>query len=130
MEKKRLAVIDDDAAYLHLLCRLLAREGYEPEMFEQLDSSAAAYEAVRAFTPDVIVLDIALERPTTGWRTLDFLRLDPDLAHAPVVVCSADLKGLEERSWYLKAKGCETLPKPYYLADLLAILGAIELRQI
>ncbi|MDQ2831703.1 MAG: hypothetical protein M3Y74_21980 [Chloroflexota bacterium] len=67
MEKKRLAVIDDDAAYLQLLCRLLTKEGYEPHMFEQLESSAAAYEGVRTFKPEVIVLDIALEHPTTGW---------------------------------------------------------------
>ncbi len=130
MEKKRLAVIDDDAAYLQLLCRLLGKEGYEPEMFEQLESSAAAYEAVRAFKPEVIVLDISLERPTTGWQTLNFLRLDPDLAHKPVVVCSGDLTGLQDRAWYLKAKNCEVLPKPYYLADLLAVLAQIEISQL
>jgi DNA-binding response OmpR family regulator len=130
MDKKRLAIIDDDAAYLHLLCRLLAKEGYEPEMFEQLESSASAYERVLAFNPDIIVLDIALDHPTTGWRTLNFLRLDPQVARVPVVVCSSDIRELEERTWYLKAKGCVVLPKPYYLEDLLAVLSPIEIEQM
>lgn len=130
MHHKKLAIIDDDDAYLRLLSRLLEQEGYEARMFAQLESSAAAYEGVRAFGPAVIVLDIALDRPATGWQTLNFLRLDPALERTPIVVCSANLRALQEREWYLKTKGCAILPKPYYLSDLLAALAQFELADV
>ena len=127
---QRIAIIDDDAAFLELLSSLLAREGYEARLFEQSSSSAAAYEQVRTFMPDIIVLDIALEHPYTGWRTLNLLKLDPELGTKPLVVCSNDLRRLQEHTWYLKAKGCEVLPKPFFLNDLLTVIGQIEVERL
>ena len=37
-------------------------------------------------------------------------------------ICSADMVQLQERALYLKTKGCEVLPKPFDLNDLLTLL--------
>ena len=38
------------------------------------------------------------------------------------IVCSADQKQLNQRAAYLRSKGCEILPKPSNLDDLLAMI--------
>ncbi len=128
--RNRLAIIDDDDTYLRLLSRMLGEHGYEARMFNQSADSAEAYERVLSFDPDLIVLDIAVDSPGRGWKTLNLLKLDPMLSHKPVVVCSNDLRRLQESTWYLKSKNCEVLPKPYYLDDLLAVLSGIELERL
>jgi CheY-like chemotaxis protein len=128
--RNRLAIIDDDDTYLSLLSKMLGEHGYEVRIFNQSADSAEAYESVLAFAPDLIVLDIAMDSPGRGWKTLNLLKLDPLLGSKPVVVCSNDLRRLQEGTWYLKAKGCEVLPKPYYLDDLLAVLSGIEIDRL
>jgi CheY-like chemotaxis protein len=60
----RVAVINDDTAFLELMEELLLEEGYEAHCYKE---GVAAYEQVRELDPDVIILDIRMERPETGW---------------------------------------------------------------
>lgn len=119
---KRVAVINDDTAFLTLMRQLLDEEGYDASCYKE---GAAAYEEVRAFDPDAIVLDIRLEQPETGWKVLDLFKLDRLLGTRPIIVCSADERALRERAAYLRAKGCSMLPKPFDLDDLLRLLDQL-----
>ena len=119
---KRIAVINDDTTFLTLLHDLLSEEGYETHLFHE---GAAAYERVRELDPDAIVLDVRMESPETGWKVLELFKLDRVLTKRPIVVCSADLPQLQDRAVYLKSKGCEILPKPFDLDDLLSLLGRL-----
>jgi CheY-like chemotaxis protein len=116
---KRIAVINDDTVFLALLHDLLSEEGYETHLFHE---GAACYEQVRELDPHVIILDIRMESPASGWKVLELFKLDPVLTRRPIVVCSADLTQLQDRAAYLKSKGCEILPKPFDLDDLLSLL--------
>lgn len=116
---KRIAVINDDTVFLTLLHDLLSGEGYDTHLFQEGD---AAYKKVRDLDPDAIVLDIRMESPASGWKVLELFKLDPVLTGKPIIVCSADLLQLQDRAVYLKSKGCEILPKPFDLDDLLALL--------
>ena len=60
-----------------------------------------------------------------GWQLLEYYKLEPALTKTPIVVCSADIQALRDRSTHLQTKGCAILPKPFDLNDLLALLDKI-----
>jgi CheY-like chemotaxis protein len=115
-----VAVVDDDTAYIELLCELLADEGMRVECFM---NSGEAYHELARIRPDVIVLDVRLERPEAGWQLLEMLRLDRVTARIPVVVCSADAKFLREKGEQLRAHYAEPLEKPFVIDELLEKIG-------
>lgn len=119
---KRIAVINDDTAFLELMSTLLSEEGYEAHIFRE---SKSAYQEARELGPDAIILDIRMESPATGWQMLELFKLDPVLARVPIIVCSADITALQERAVHLQSKGCDLLPKPFDLDDLLNVLGRL-----
>ena len=116
---KRIAVINDDTTFLELMSTLLSDEGYEAHIFRE---SKSAYQGARDLGPDAIILDIRMESPATGWQMLELFKLDPVLARVPIIICSADISALQERAVHLQSKGCELLPKPFDLDDLLNAL--------
>jgi two-component system response regulator BaeR len=118
----RIAVINNDTAFLDLMRELLTEEGYETHAFIE---GVGDYPAVRALAPDVIILDIRLEQPEDGWNLLELFRLDPTLTKTPIIVCSADVRALQERTLYLQSQRCQVLPKPFDLDTLLALLTQV-----
>jgi len=116
---KRIVAINDDTTFLNLLRELLTEEGYDTHLCKEGTDS---YPQVRELNPDAIILDIRLENPDEGWQVLEILKLDPVLTTKPIIVCSADIPALQERSTFLKSKGCEILPKPFDLDDLLKLI--------
>ena len=119
---RRIAVVNDDTAFLDLMVELLTEEGYETHPFKE---TTTAYQGVRDLCPDVIILDVRMENDAAGWQLLDFIKLEPALSTTPIVVCSADIQALRDRSTHLQSKGCAILAKPFDLNDLLALLDRI-----
>ena len=116
----RVAVINDDTAFLELMHALLLEEGYEAHCYKE---GAAAYEQVRALDPAVIILDVRMGNPETGWQVLELLKLDRALSKKPIIVCSAAVSELQAHAPYLQSKGCMILAKPFDLDDLLGLLA-------
>lgn len=111
-----VAVVDDDTAYIQLLCDLLDDEGMQVSCYQ---NSFTAYQELAALQPDVIVLDVRLEHPDAGWQLLEMLRLDRKTAQIPVIVCSADARFLQAKADQLRAHAAEALEKPFTLDELL-----------
>ena len=116
MAKPLIAVVNDDTLFLELMHDLLTQEGYRTAIWKEGDK---AYEMIREHRPLLVFLDIRMERPDTGWMVLELMRLDPETAHIPVIVCSADTQRIREKEAYLREKGCDVLEKPFLLEDLL-----------
>ncbi|MDQ2828937.1 MAG: response regulator [Chloroflexota bacterium] len=116
---KRIVVINDDTTFLTLLRDLLTEEGYDTHLCKE---GTTSYPRVRELDPDAIILDIRMEHPDEGWQMLEILKLDPVLTTKPIIICSADIPQLQERSAFLQSKGCQTLPKPFDLDDLMTLL--------
>jgi DNA-binding response OmpR family regulator len=114
-----IAVVNDDTQFLQLMEELLTDEGYSVQRFQQ---AGDAYAGVRAQNPDAIILDIRMDHPESGWQLLELFKLDPLLTTKPIIVCSADIPALRERTEYLQSKGCAVLPKPFDLDDLSTLL--------
>lgn len=116
MADPMIAVVNDDTLFLELMHDLLTQEGYRTAIWKEGDR---AYEMIKEHQPLLVVLDIRMERPDTGWMVLEMMRLDPKTARIPVIVCSADTQRLREKEAYLREKGCDVLEKPFLLEDLL-----------
>lgn len=121
MAKSLIAVVNDDTLFLELMHDLLTQEGYRTAIWKEGDK---AYEMIKEHRPVLVVLDIRMEHPDTGWMVLELMRLDPETAHIPVIICSADTSRIREKEAYLREKGCAVLEKPFLLEDLLETVRA------
>ena len=118
----RISVINDFEPFLDLMQDLLRQHGYEVDLIQD---SIAAMDQVKAFRPDLIVLDLRLEKPDAGWQLLELFRLDPELTDTPVIICSADVVSLRERAHVFERQGVRALEKPFNLQELLDLLHAM-----
>ena len=121
MAQATIAVVNNDTAFLELMGELLGGEGYRTLICKEGDK---AYALVKERQPDLVVLDIRLDHPESGWTILELLRLDPATARIPVIVCSADGRFLREKAAALADLDCDVLEKPFDLDMLLAKVAA------
>ena len=117
MSKPVIAVVNDDTQFLRLMEMVLASAGYETLIFFE---GSTAFDEIRNHKPDVVVLDIRMENPESGWIILDLMRLDEATIDIPVVVCSADHDQLLSKEEYLSTKRAGVLRKPFDIDDLVA----------
>ncbi len=121
--RPRIALIDDDTTYLDLMHELLEVDGdYEVLVHKVWDG---AYQWVKAERPDLVLLDIVMQREERGWAILELLTLDPLTRPIPVVVCSAAIRSLHAHQELLDRYGIRALPKPFDLDTLLEAIHAM-----
>ena len=119
--KIRALVVDDEESILQLLAMALRYEGWE---VETAATGAEALEKVRAFSPDVAVLDIMLP-DFDGMQVLSRLRSEGYLL--PVLFLTA-LDSVDDRVNGLTAGGDDYVVKPFSLEELIARLRALVRR--
>lgn len=83
---RRIAIIEDDADIRQMLQTLLELEGYA--VFPWSEASQA-YTKIQQTRPALLLLDVWLEAPDSGWRLLDELHYDAKTHALPVIVYSA-----------------------------------------
>ena len=116
-----ITVVNDDTVFLELMRTLLEGEGYETMILRE---GGTAYQELKRLRPDLVVLDIRMDHPETGWQILELLRLDPATTSMPVIICTADTQAIRLKADYLREKHCDVLEKPFELDDLLAKVAA------
>lgn len=115
-----IAVVNDDTSFLNMMHDLLSHEGFETFVHKV---GSTAYDKIRETKPDLVVLDIRMNNPESGWHVLDLMRLDPETSDIPVIVCSADTVQLREKQERLRQKNAKGIEKPF---DLQELLEAVE----
>jgi DNA-binding response OmpR family regulator len=121
MAKPLIVVVNDDTTFLGLMEDLLSEEGYNTLIIK---SSDTAYETIKKKEPALVVLDIRMQSAEAGFMVLDLLRLDPTTAQIPVIICSAATQFVRENEAHFRAMGCDILPKPFLLNELLTKVQA------
>ncbi len=121
MPSKTIAVVDDNTTFLDLMQELLTEEGYRVTSHTV---GGDAYPALKEQQPALIILDIRMEHPESGWQLLEALRLDPATAAIPAIVCSADARALREKAAHLRELRADVLEKPFNLDELVAKVRA------
>ena len=119
--RPRVAVINDDTAFLDLMRDLLEEEEhYEVLICKEWDH---AYEFVKREQPDLVIQDIRIGGEEHGWTILNLLTLDPATRPIPLIVCSAAIQSLHSHQELLTKFGIHALAKPF---DLQTLLDAVE----
>jgi CheY-like chemotaxis protein len=113
----RIAVVNDDSDFLDLMGDLLKSRGWQAIVCRE---GKNAFATIKRDPPDLVILDIRMEKPETGWQVLELLQLEPDTSAIPVVVCSADAVELKAKGEWLGAHGIRVLQKPFDIDDLFA----------
>ena len=113
----RIAVVNDDTTFLDMMAAVLQERGWHTDIYRE---SRNAFGSLQANPPDLIILDIRMESPETGWTLLELITLDRGLRSIPVIVCSAALLDLRAHEPLLKQYGIAVLPKPFDIATLYA----------
>ena len=121
-------IINDTQEILDLMQELLEEEGY------QVTTSLALLDIakVRALAPDIIVQDLLFEgTQELGWKFLTLVRLDPQLARIPLVLCTAAVRTVKdpEMAEQLDQQGIRVVLKPFTIDDLLTTLNDIRTAQ-
>jgi DNA-binding response OmpR family regulator len=121
MSEPLIAVVDHDATFQSLVERLLRSAGYRALVCDEKDAS----EQIREAKPDAVMIDTWLERREGGWAVLQNLWLDEATAKIPVLLCTDDKSGFEERAATLRGKRIGVVYKPFDPEQLLASLGEL-----
>jgi excisionase family DNA binding protein len=113
--KKKVAIVDDDAAIVEMLHDLLSRDG----RFE-VKSAATGFEAgalVQEFKPDILLLDYMLP-DINGNVVCQRIRKDPALSHMKIIIVSGAVAANEVET--LRSAGAdEFIKKPFDVDDLV-----------
>ena len=116
-------IINDTQEILSLMADLLQDEGYQVTSWLAL----LDIEKVTALAPDVVVQDLLFEgMQETGWKFLQLMRLDPELARIPLILCTAAVRTINEPEMaeQLDRLGVSVVLKPFLIEDLLSAISS------
>ncbi|HLZ28889.1 MAG TPA: response regulator [Chloroflexota bacterium] len=117
----RIAVINDDTAFLDLMRDLLETDGgYDAVICREWQE---VHSFVKDQRPALVILDIRIGGEERGWTILNLLTLDPETRPIPVIVCSAAIQSLHEHQDLLSKYGICALPKPFDIETLLETIA-------
>jgi len=120
MTKKRILIVEDDAALARVLSDNLTFDGFEVQW---VSDGNAALHAVRTFTPDLAVLDLMLPG-MSGFELCGLLRRH---GHTPIIILSArGQKADKLRGLNLGAD--DYVSKPFDPDELAARMRALRRR--
>lgn len=111
---RQILLVDDDAILARLEAGMLSAKGYEVAI---VTSGELAISAIHQAIPDLVLLDLDLSGPITGWDVFKALR---SMARTPVLLTSAETAVYR----HMRTKGesrstLDHLPKPYPMQALL-----------
>jgi CheY-like chemotaxis protein len=81
-----ILVVDDDPGFVVVIKPVLESKGYK---VDAAYNRQVAMEKLKSFKPDLIVLDIMMERLTDGFDICYKLKHDPEMKSIPVLAVSA-----------------------------------------
>jgi two-component system, cell cycle response regulator len=125
-ERGDILVVDDTAANLRLLTRLLQDAGYQ---VRAVTSGARALAAARQSVPALVLLDIRLP-DINGVEVCAQLKADPETSQVPVIFISA-LTEAETKINAFTAGGVDYVTKPIQPDEVLARVAThLALREL
>ena len=118
--RPRISVVNDNPDFLELMSAILEDDaGYDVTLFDGEKTSIAELVDSR---PDLVIVDLVLGA-ASGWEIVTLTRAEPRLADVPIIICSADVTALRERSSELEHIGnVHVLEKPFSLDEVTAIV--------
>jgi len=119
MNKKRILIVDDDQACARILKWGLERTGRYDVQTES--RATQALSAVRAFTPDLVLLDICMIDGDGGDVACQ-LRNDTEFHHTPIVFMTSIVSPQEAQGGNARRGAFHFLAKPVRLEQVIACI--------
>lgn len=111
---QRILIVDDEPNIVLALELLMKREGYE---IQSVDDGQKAFDAVREFRPDLIILDIMMPK-MDGYEVCQRIRADASLKDISIIMLTA--KGREvEREKGLALGADYYITKPFSTREVM-----------
>ena len=125
---KLIMVVNDTEEILDLFREILVGEGYAVSVHAYGKRELAEVERI---APDLIISDFPpLDREQYGWQFLQMHKMRQTTAHIPVVVCTTNLRAIENNQAWMTSKGISVVAKPFTVDELLkavtGLLGAAD----
>ncbi|NTU81405.1 MAG: response regulator [Chloroflexales bacterium] len=125
MRQQRIMVFNDTAEILSLFHDILAGEGYA---ISTNTYGTLELPLVQQYRPDLLIVDFPpVVREEQGWQLLQKLKMCPDTQAIPILVCTTNLRALDNNQGWLATKHILAIPKPFSIDELLAAV-ATQLR--
>ena len=119
----RLLIVEDNEMNRDMLCRRLARRGYE--VLVACDG-IQGIEVARNQQPDLILMDLSLPE-MDGWTATRILKSETSTRHIPVVALTAH--AMETDREKALAAGCDAFDtKPVEIGRLIEIMNRLLTR--
>ncbi len=115
--KPVILVINDTQEVLDLFREILEDEGYAVHLSS---FSTQQIDTITNMHPDLVILDLIFDREYVGWQTLQKMKMRRETENIPVVVCTAEVKKVQEIEGYLAEKGVGIVLKPFNIDDLIS----------
>jgi CheY-like chemotaxis protein len=119
--KKKILLVDDDEDFVMMNEAVLTNLGYE---VESANTAREGLEKVKAFQPDMIILDLMMEHYDSGFTFSYQVKSDPETKHIPILMVTSvrretnipfDASTGEEKEWI---KVDELIEKPISPEDI------------
>jgi len=105
-------VVEDDQAMADLLVEALSANGYATKV---VDNGSAALTSVWDELPSVILLDLTLAGPLSGWDVLRKIKQDPLTSKVPVIISSC----VDKRHMGAELGAADYFVKPFPIDKLV-----------
>jgi DNA-binding response OmpR family regulator len=120
MERPLIMVLNADQQFLDMIAEFLGEEGYDAVTFKE---DMASFDAILQRQPDLVMIELVITNPEAGLMVVNKMRLHPQTARIPIIIASTITQLLRDNEAHLRSKGCDILPKPFDLEELLTIIG-------
>jgi CheY-like chemotaxis protein len=118
--RPRISVVNDNPDFLELMSAILDEDaGYDVRLF---DGQRTGIDVLADSDPDLVIVDLLLAG-ASGWEIVSLGRADERLAAVPIIVCSADVAALRERTDELEQVGnVHVLAKPFSIDQITGLV--------
>ena len=106
MKKKKILVVDDDAAFLDSVEGVLEAKNFQ--VIKAL-SAESAYEALSADKPDLILLDVNLP-DRNGFEVLRTIKASKDFSNISIILITGDMTVHVDKAFAEGADDCVFKP--------------------
>lgn len=111
----RIVIVDDQAVNVRLLEKILAAGGFHS--VTGITDSRQALDRIREERPDILLLDLQMPH-VDGFEVMRLLADDPETAHVPVLVLTADAT-TESKRRSLASGANDFIVKPFDSVEVL-----------
>jgi len=125
-----IVIADDERPLAELLCAIFEGEGHSVHCCY---SATSAYEIIEELIPELVVIDMQMEKRWSGLEVVQRMRADTALRDIPVIIYTADRRSLAGIRDTLVAHHCHILEKPfnlYVLLDMVKRMMSLQERDV